>query len=239
MGADESTRPDAHWWTLNTIGSVIAYDQIADDHGTFNGSMPNWIEGIFQGAVECNGVSDYFNIPTLDNEYSAYYTNTFSISGWFRTSQSTGKQTVIGNWNNYETAPSVYMYFGWQVLVENNKAVGRFGPASSSGITYDLTGSTTVNDDEWHHFTLVFGSQFDDSYLYVDGELDATPDTVHGILSNTKFRIGDASHVSSGNPTLKGGPFNGGIDEIMIFDRMLNADEVYQLYQNAYNPNID
>ena len=43
-------------------------------------------------------------------------------------------------------------------------------------------------------------------------------------------RIGDGSYIASGNPVLKGGPFCGMIDDVMIFNRALTADEVEQLY---------
>jgi hypothetical protein len=231
MGSDETTYPDGHWWKLDEGTGTTAYDSIDDDNGTFNGANPSWADGVFGGAIECNGVNDYFSIPSLDNSYQPYYTTTFSVAGWFKTEQSTGMQTIVGNWNSSEVAPGYTYFFGWQVLVENNKTVARFGPAS--GYTKDIVGDKDVNDGQWHHFAMVFGSQFDDSYLYVDGQLNADPNTVYGISSSTKFRIGDGSYTSSGDPVVKGGPFNGTIDDIMIFDYTLNADEAEQLYKNG------
>lgn len=229
MGADEAhVVPDGHWWKLDEGSGTIAYDFIDDDDGTFNGNDPCWVEGIFGSAVDFNGISDYFSIPSLNNAYHPYYTTTFSVAGWFKTEQSTGTQTIVGNWNNYEVAPGYTYWFGWQILIENGVVTGRFGPASS--YTKDITGDTEVVGNGWHHFVLVFSSQFSDSYLYVDGELDAEPDTVFGTLYNTQFRIGDASYVSGGDPVIKGGPFSGTIDDIMIFDRVLTADEIEQLY---------
>jgi hypothetical protein len=45
--------------------------------------------------------------------------------------------------------------------------------------------------------------------------------------------LGDGSYVSSGNPVLKGGPFKGTIDDVMIFNGALTAGEVWQLFQSG------
>ena len=67
--------------------------------------------------------------------------------------------------------------------------------------------------------------------LYVDGQSEGTPAVRYYCNSNTKFRIGDGSYTVSGGPvTLKGGPFCGMIDDVMIFHRTLTADEVWRLY---------
>jgi hypothetical protein len=48
-----------------------------------------------------------------------------------------------------------------------------------------------------------------------------------------EFRIGDGSYVGEGNPYLEGGPFNGTIDDVMIFNRSLTAAEIAALYANT------
>jgi parallel beta-helix repeat protein len=231
IGADETTYPDAHWWKLDETGGITAYDFISNNNGTFNGSNPQWVDGIIDGAVECNGVSDYFSVPGIGNSYTPYY-NTFSVSGWFRTSQTTGIQTIVGSWNQYSFepypgVPHVQLYFGWQVLIENSKVTARFGAATQ---TFDITGQNNVCDGKWHHFVLIYPWQNINSVLYIDGQVEGTPQMVWGYSSNLEFRIGDGSKVSQGDPVLKGGPFNGGIDNIMLFDRVLSEDEVQQLY---------
>ncbi|MDD5326471.1 MAG: S8 family serine peptidase [Phycisphaerae bacterium] len=229
MGADEADYPDAHWWNLNETSGVTAYDCVGDDDGTFNGDDPCWNNGV----VDFNGVYDYFSVPTLDTAY--YFGDTFSVAGWFKTSQSTGMQTIVGSWGSYMPVSNVTMYFGWQVLVEDNKVVARFGAASYTGS--DITGTQDVVDPNWHHFALVYPTSSSNAVLYVDGVQDGTPSQENFYpSSNTKFRIGDGSYVYAsygGTPALKGGPFNGTIDDVMIFDRELSAEEVLQLYQRG------
>jgi len=226
MGADESIVPKAaHYWMLDETSGTTADDSIDNNDGTFDGNNPCWVAGLIGGAIDCNGVSDYFSVSSMNTAYNP--ASTFTVAGWFKTSQSTGMQTIVGQWGQYKPnqyAPS--LYFGWQVLVENKKVVARFGSSSIS----DITGTSDVNNGNWHHFALVYPTVTSNAVLYVDGSSQGTPGTKTCAVSNTKFRIGDGSYVSSGSPVLKGGPFKGMIDDVMIFNSVLSANAVNQLY---------
>jgi hypothetical protein len=236
MGADEAgfplpdPFPNAHYWKLDETSGTIAYDSVNDDNGTFNGNDPCWAVGKFGGAVDLNGVSDYFSVSSLDNDYNS--SDTFTVAGWFNTSKSTGMQTIVGRWVQFR--PYGNIYYGWQVLVENKKVVARFGQASS---TSDITGTSDVNDGEWHYFALVYPTSSSNAVLYVDGDQEGTPGQKNFYDGYTKFRIGDGSYIKWnpgwGTPTTKGGPFCGIIDDVMIFDRALTGDEVEGLYERG------
>ena len=237
IGADEvdfnAPEPNGQWWKLDETGGVTAYDSVDDNDGTFNGNDPCWVTGHIGGAVDLNGVSDYFSVSSLDNSY--YATSTFTVAGWFKTSQSTGIQTIVGNWSQwyYSPGPNMTFYSGWQVLVENNKVVARFATNCPSIGLSNIIGTKDVNDGNWHHFALVHPNypSTSNTILYVDGQSEGTPAVRYYCNSNTKFRIGDGSYTVSGGPvTLKGGPFCGMIDDVMIFHRTLTADEVWRLY---------
>ncbi len=227
--------PDAHLWKLDETSGVTAYDSIDTNNGTFNGNDPCWVTGHIGGAADFNGVSDYFSVSSLDSAYSN--SSNFTVAGWFKTSQSTDIQTIVGSWSQWLYTPypgiNLQFYSGWQVLVENKKVVARF---ASQPTIFNITGTSDVNDSNWHHFTLVHvdpyyqGQYTQNTVLYVDGQSEGTLVVPSFGLPNTKFRIGDGSYVISSPVTLKGGPFCGTIDDVMIFNRALTADEVYQLY---------
>jgi hypothetical protein len=223
-----------HHWALDETSGTTAYDSAGSYNGTFNGGDPCWVDGLFSGAIDCNGVSDYFSIPGLNPGTDYNSTDTFSVSGWFKTSQSTGIQTIVGQWGQMSTpscpnCPWTNSYYGWQVLVENNKVVARFGPPS--GIPTNITGISDVNDGNWHNFTLVYPTKNSNATLYVDGNSEGTPGAELFTVGPTSSRIGDGSY---GNAPLKGGPFCGMIDDVIIYNRALTADEVYQIYASGW-----
>jgi hypothetical protein len=70
---------------------------------------------------------------------------------------------------------------------------------------------------------------YDGSYIkiYIDGEIDGTPIAKSGDMAITQ----DSVHIGYGQPGLNY-YFRGLIDEVMIFNKALSADEVSSLYNN-------
>jgi hypothetical protein len=211
-------------WKLDeTSGRTAADSSGSGNNGTFYGDDPCWVAGILGGAVDFNGVPDYFEVNSLNNS-NKKGDAVFTVTGWFKTSQSTGMQTIVGNWS--QTGSSAYQ--GWEVLVENNKVVARIG---SDGDYGDVIGTTVVTDGQWHHFAFVYYpaplSSFLNNILYVDGNEQGTRIymTIYA-EEPTEFRIGDGSYVTTGGTPNKGGPFNGIIDDVCIYNRALSAAEI-------------
>jgi hypothetical protein len=208
------------WWKLDETSGLTAADSSGfGNNGTFNGGTPYWVAGKSGGAVDFDGVNDYFSVPTLDSAYSDG--NVFTAAGWFKTGQSTGMQTIIGQWSQSWDAGQEY--YGWQVLVNNNNVVARFGDDID---IHDITGTKTVTDGVWHHFAMVHNGT--SVAVYVDGQPKGSG-TANFQLYDTKFRIGDGSYEFSYPPPLKGGPFKGIIDDVRIYNRALSATEIAQL----------
>jgi hypothetical protein len=126
----------------------------------------------------------------------------------------------------------------------DNSSGGRFDLSiTNTGVTdYLLRGATTnsrvsstgsYNDDKWHHSVAVRNGQ--SLTVYIDGQFIGSNSglAVNSNLTGTNpFLIGD--RFPSGNP------FNGFLDEVVIWKRALNATEVKDLYvqtkQGRSNP---
>lgn len=81
--------------------------------------------------------------------------------------------------------------------------------------TYRLFSSTEpVNDGEWHHFAVVADKDADTLYVYRDGKRVAGNITSLGSWPN----ITDTSQLFIGESHLTGGPFDGAIDEVKIYN---------------------
>jgi hypothetical protein len=126
----------------------------------------------------------------------------------------------------------------------DNSSGGRFDLSiTNTGVTdYLLRGATTnsrvsstgsYNDDKWHHSVAVRNGQ--SLTVYIDGQFIGSNSglAVNSNLTGTNpFLIGD--RFPSGNP------FNGFLDEVVIWKRALNATEAKDLYvqtkQGRSNP---
>jgi len=87
----------------------------------------------------------------------------------------------------------------------------------TGGTLVDPWSKDAINDDEWHHLALVRDAEAKKVYLYVDGNADfEAADTTGDLTNNVPLAIG--RHT--------GEFLVGVVDEVMVFRRALNEDEV-------------
>jgi len=89
-------------------------------------------------------------------------------------------------------------------------------------------GLTNVFDNQWHHVVVTFNRD-GNGIIYVDGQLDVTRDisAQSGSIATAKdLYIGRSSRVDSGH-------YDGILDDIRIYNKVLTPDEVTQLYNSG------
>jgi hypothetical protein len=160
-------------------------------------------------ALNFDGVNDY-----IATSNSAGYFN-YTVEAWVRTTNAaTGDGgTIVSNYPNF----MVGMYGG--------KA--RFRSYNTANTSYDLVGTTFINDGKWHHVAAVMGGGINyNMTLYVDGVAEG-------------FRTGGYTNFSStyvgclqGSQDL----WQGSIDEVRIWDVAHSAAEIKTFFNNAVLP---
>jgi len=90
-----------------------------------------------------------------------------------------------------------------------------------------LTGDTAIQDYDWHHVVAIFegGTKMQ---IYLDGESDGIDTTgIPNDFTDTDFPllIGAQNLVGAGG-------FNGTIDDVMIFNTSLTAEQITDIYNN-------
>ncbi|MFC1574429.1 LamG domain-containing protein, partial [Candidatus Latescibacterota bacterium] len=115
-----------------------------------------------------------------------------------------------------------------------NISSGRFSVIIANGIyderIYAYTESNTVNDGEWHHLAVSMDRD-GEMTIYLDGESAGTKDIASYATINMQaiqeFYIGRRNQASLPNF------FNGTIDELRVYDRVLLMAEVQDFWQLA------
>ncbi len=189
-------------------------------NGTAKGTgEPLWTsDGKLGGAFVFDGTDDYINLasPGTLNPGSA----SFSVGAWVNTSSSAFGY-IASKMNT--GADAKYWYLAINAA---GKAVFRISDISENDPL--ITGSTTINDGEWHYIMGVRDQPNDKLRIYVDGIEDATPvtDTVTGSQTNSH-----TAYISRGQG---GGYFNGTIDEVSFYKtRVLTATEILDQYKRG------
>jgi autotransporter-associated beta strand protein len=151
---------------------------------------------------------------------------------------SVSSSWTLGYWIKTTTAGAVIMYQGdggWSSSGQTTYLLnGNSGstPGTKAGAVRwaggFLTGTTTLNDGNWHFISLVdnAGSEF----IYVDGNLDTTTSTMTLALAS-----GTDETWIGGSPDTDAGAvkITGFIDEVCMFDRALTQAQIRALYTNA------
>lgn len=218
------------YWTWNeaTGGTASGGADFEDKSG--NGAHGNEIggvsfgeKGILSNAVKLDGTDDYIDIGPSNNLIVG--DSSFSFSVWFKTSE------LYSNGDNYggrfitlqRSAGSSKVAIG--INGDNTSNVMLCGVGCSTKV---MNSSVTVNDSKWHHVVGMYNAATNEGSLFFDGGNKVTGNL--GTLDNSSVNIA----------TIGAGPgsgqfFNGKLDEILIYDRLLTDVEVNQLYRRGAN----
>ncbi|HLD79268.1 MAG TPA: LamG-like jellyroll fold domain-containing protein, partial [Candidatus Nanoarchaeia archaeon] len=104
------------------------------------------------------------------------------------------------------------------------------------------TGVTGLSDGRWHHVVVTWRSSTGRIEVYKDGQLNYSQTTGStAALNNTRrgcLTIGQDNDDYCGQYQA-GQALIGTVDELLIFDRVINADQVFALWSNQSNTIID
>jgi parallel beta-helix repeat protein len=185
--------------------STWTKDYAGSNHGTVSGATWNTTGGYDgRGAYRFNGTNIYVTIP--DNPLLETM-NRLSISVWFKPISTSDNKYVL------------YKELSYLIRPNSGNVFTRL--YNSTGGTTTLTSTRTIGTD-WNHVVVTYdGSTI---RMYINGTQDPTTTAFTGAIQNGASLIigGDTSAVF----------FNGSIDEVMIFNRTLSADQILLLYQN-------
>ncbi len=203
-----------HWSLDSTSGNTLTDSSGQGNHGNVNGS-PQVVAGPTGSAMQFDGTSDYVEItdtPSLDMNQQ------ITISTWIRP-DAKGTQYLVKKADHGETD-------GFELsLSSSGKVFVRFNQASDKN-DYRLNSTVTYPTDgnEWMHVVATYdGSSIK---LYINGQLDNSRDEQFTIATNNLPLALGAQH---------GGyrAYSGGMDDVQIYDRAVDAAEVQSLYTNV------
>ena len=220
MGADPNL---VGWWKFDEGSGTAAIDSSGSGrNGTINGN-PTW--GVSSPYDESryllfDGTNDYVDVNYISQ--GAFLLQLYTVSAWFRADGGSGRRDIISATGSAQGHGLLLELF--DAPVGSLRYIHR-APLGTGGLgdPERIITSTTYNDGQWHHVAVVRAS--DTSRLvYVDGEqvgskTDAT----------TAFDAPVRVFVGALRPSDLSRFWNGGIDDVRIYDRPLSSAEITQL----------
>jgi len=174
-------------------------------------------------AGKFDGIDDYIK---SDDIYD-YLKTTASLSFWIKTTQ-VGNNTdwrAPGITGVEETGGSDDIFWGW---LDANGHIG----ISKGNNDNDSSSSIAINDNTWHHIVLMRDADNGDVKIYIDGSLDKSGSTDAGVVGTSFSSIGRIENTGNVSNAKY---FNGTIDELKVYTRLLKASQVQDIYNNENN----
>lgn len=201
--------PPVAWYQLET--------NVLDSSGNLNHGTPasvTYIAGrVDASAGQFNGSSSYVQIPVSIR-------SNFTVSAWVKTTDTAGSPLWTDGKGLIDANISgVAADFGVS-LVSNKFGFGLGNTVAGTNIT--ILSTNPINNGQWHHVAATRDSASGAMRVYLDGLLEASVNGPTGVRSAPLFmRIGG---LQSG-----GAFFNGALDDIRLYDTVLNAAQVATL----------
>ncbi len=210
--------PPVSHWTFDKGHGSKAHDFAGNNHGTIYGAA--WTMGQVGGALSFDGVDDYVDIP-YDSSLNINASQGISISVWFKlNSHPAGwnQGPIFGLFDSTGAGTKNYLFID-KPLYGNQITWDQYPPS------YGWIKSIKPDLDKWYHIVAVEDSTY--RAIYLNGSLNVLDNTLETYEGNTPdtIRIGSRADLA---PYY----FDGSIDEVIVYDQVLSAQEIKLLYNN-------
>jgi hypothetical protein len=171
-------------------------------------------KGKYGNAMLFDGDNDVISIREQNN-LSDF--NEFTLEAWIKTSTN-DYMVIVGN-SPFGNSPNARGY-GMRVDGVSAQLNMRLGN-DTDGTEINVIGTTSLNDNEWHHVVGTYDKV--NLKVYVDGVQEGSTAFTENILYN-------GAHVGIGANTVGATLFDGTIDEVKIYKRALSREEIRTHY---------
>ncbi len=201
-------------------GLIAAYsfegDTLDASGNAFDGVIigdPVFVEGAVGQALDFNG-DDYVDCGA-DEAFSV--TESLTVALWVNI------RTIPTAWTGAITKGNT----AWRISNNGTSTGMHFGFENGSRGWQAANSATELNTGEWYHVCGIYDINVG-AKIYIDGVEDGSNPDTEGITQNTSIvAIGTNS-----DSTYPEQAWDGQLDEVMIYDRPLSADEVLALAGN-------
>jgi hypothetical protein len=215
-----------HWKFEEASGST-AYDSAGENDGTIYGGATRSNTGIVgtgvgvTKALDFDGINDYVQIS--DDDSISLGNRDYSISAWINPDSTSSRRPIA-----VKTKDANDTEYGFSVILGKLK----LDVEKDDNNQYATTTSNVVGTGSWQHVAVTFDASTTTPIFYHNGVSKSSTNTIDTLPDE----LSDGLYI--GTYGTAGTYFNGKIDDVRIFDRVLNANAIEQLYyrDSAFEP---
>ena len=220
----EATNGLVGLWSFNgaDVSGTTAYDRSGQGNNGTLTNGPTVTAGKIGQALRFDGSDDYVS---LGSNRAGATKNAITVSyvTWV-------KPTAFQDYGNFYRE-SVNSSASWRFAC-GFRSTGKpvcGGRAPDGQSLAEWRSDTAVSLNEWHHFAATVDVSTDTVQIYIDGILQTNE--ANGTFTNAVFDNTNSHSISIGATSAGTERFTGDIDEVRVYNRVLSATEIWNLYQ--------
>lgn len=222
------------WWTMDgkDMTATTAFDKSGNGrHGTLtNGPLKK--AGKIGQAMRLDGTNDYIDLGDWQGGIFDGSSSKATFSVWIKPGNTAGG-TFLGKYDTQVAPDQKTFVFDFTSGGQIRGLAYQTGDGTNS-FGFTTTANHITNINKWYHVVSVFDLSAQSVAIYVDGlrvaatlSTAGTPPTVFDDTAKA-IQIGQITGVAGATNF-----FTGLIDDVRIYNRILSANEVYQLYKET------
>jgi len=211
-------------------GVTVTDESGNGNDGALKGNV-KWVkDGKIHGAVSFDRSAGTY-IEVADNKVLDSLTESITVEAWVNTNVAAGNfadDQIVGKYANPKPSETMIMfisrndYAGNQGGVKPNAFGFETSPTSGwDGSAYCVGSKTLPKAGEWYHVTGTFDHKTGILKMYVNGKQDGERN-----IEADKIGTNDQPLAIGGNPGNNNRWFDGVIDEVVIYNRVLTEAEI-------------
>lgn len=195
-----------------------ATDQVNNNDGTLNGVSQ--VSGAVRNDLGVEGNSFTFDgindrITVADNT-NLDFSGSITMAAWVNRNSIGTEQVIIEKTGSAST--------GWGMRFDSGDKLA-FIVGDDGGVKFEVSNSLITDTTNWHHIAITYDSST--LNFYIDGVLDLSKGLVQSIPASVDIlTIGTESDETDNF-------FNGEIDEVGIYNTILNSSQINKLYNTG------
>ncbi|MEO1096934.1 MAG: PKD domain-containing protein [Bacteroidota bacterium] len=190
-------------------------------------------------ALEFDGMTSNVDLGDILDEIFTGEDKIFSISLWLKTNASSANNLIISKLGDSGCSEDQRTF---TIRIVNNRFNALFYQSLTSNSFRRWEGETTLEVDTWYHLVINYNGETDINNgadrlsVHIDSEPE--PISLNGVEGSLGFLQNGTAHLGLGNRLDSSGDncgtnltFNGSIDDVRIFNRILTSSEIQVLFQ--------
>ena len=215
------------YWRLDEESGSTAYDSSGSGNDGTLYYNASFTKGRIGNAITLDGVGDNIRI-TSSSAYNFDRTDSYTLSAWYK-GTANGAALV----SKMDSNPS---YKGYDMFLQGGYVEAHLLDTEITNGIKEHGTLYKVNDNKWHHIAVTYNGSSAASGLkiYVDGleettVIDYNTLTLSPTTANARFSIGARSYCTD-VACIEHQEIAGTIDEVMVFNTVLSATSIKNLY---------